>query len=198
MDEALTVLRRDAQFAPLIRRVGPIELRSRRPYFWLLCRAVIAQQVSGAAARSISGRVSAHYPERRHPDAASILATPAEALRSAGLSRQKTRYLYALAEAFATGPLAGVRFSHLDDDAIVERLTRIVGIGRWTAEMFLIFSMRRPDIFPIDDLGIRRGMERIFEARDVGAAVERAEVWRPYRTVSSLYLWRAVSDAAPA
>jgi DNA-3-methyladenine glycosylase II len=198
MSEALAVLRRDVQFAPLIQNVGRIELRARRPYFWLLCRAVIAQQVSSAAARTISGRVSGLYPQRRYPDPASILATPAEALRSAGLSRQKARYLHALAEAFANGPLAGVRFSRLDDAAIVERLTRVVGIGRWTAEMFLIFSMRRPDVFPIDDLGIRRGMERFFGVADGAAAVERAEVWRPYRTVASLYLWRSVSDAPPA
>jgi 3-methyladenine DNA glycosylase/8-oxoguanine DNA glycosylase len=91
-----------------------------------------------------------------------------------------------------------VRFSRLDDDAIVERLTRVTGIGRWTAEMFLIFSMRRPDIFPIADLGIRRGMGRFFEAGDAAAAVERAEVWRPYRTVASLYLWRSVSEVPPA
>jgi DNA-3-methyladenine glycosylase II len=101
MSEALAVLRRDARFAPLIHNIGPIELRARRPYFWLLCRAVIAQQVSSAAARTISGRVNALYPQLRYPDPVSILATPTEALRSAGLSRQKARYLHALADAFS-------------------------------------------------------------------------------------------------
>lgn len=192
MSEARAVLGRDRRLRPLLERVGPIELRSRRPYFWVLCSAILAQQVSGAAARSINRRVRDLFPERRHPDPQSLLATSARELRSAGVSRQKARYLHALAEAFATGHLARVRFSRLSDEEIIERLTAVVGIGRWTAEMFLIFSVRRQDIFPVDDLGIRRGMERFFDIDEVAAMVERAERWRPYRTVASLYLWRGL------
>jgi len=197
MSEALATLRRDPEFRPLIQRVGRLELRARRPYFWTLCTAILAQQVSGAAARSITERVRALYPDHRHPRPRSILETPAAKLRSAGVSRQKARYLHALAEAFADGHLAGVRFARLSDDEIIERLTRIVGIGRWTAEMFLMFSMRRRDIFPVDDLGIRRGMARLFDVTDEEAMVARAERWRPFRTVASLYLWRGQGDAPP-
>jgi DNA-3-methyladenine glycosylase II len=197
MSEARTVLRRDSEFRAIIKDVGPIDLRARRPYFWLLASAIIAQQVSGAAARTINGRVRALYPEERYPSPAAILTTSPQALRGAGVSRQKTRYLLALAEAFENGELKGVRFSRLSDEEIVQRLTAVVGIGRWTAEMFLIFSMRRRDVFPVDDLGIRKGMEKLFGVSGVAEMVERAERWRPYRTVASLYIWGALS-ALPA
>jgi DNA-3-methyladenine glycosylase II len=193
MSEALAVLRRDPQLRAIIKDVGPVELRARRPYFWLLASAIIAQQVSGAAARTINGRVRALYPEARYPTPAAILATSPQALRGAGVSRQKARYLVALAEAFESGGLKGVRFSRLSDDEIIERLTAVVGIGRWTAEMFLMFSMRRRDVFPVDDLGIRKGMEQLFGVSGAPAMIERAEVWRPYRTVASLYIWGVLS-----
>ena len=195
--DALTVLRRDRALRPLIKAVGPIELRGHRPYFWVLCCAILAQQVSGAAARTIIGRVKDLYPQRRFPDPRSVLSTSAKKLRAAGVSRQKARYLHALAEAFETGHLKGVRFSRLSDEEIIQRLTAVVGIGRWTAEMFLIFSMRRRDVFPVDDLGIRKGMGQLFDVSQPAAMIERAEVWRPYRTVASLYIWGALS-ALPA
>lgn len=192
MKAALAVLRRDREMRALIRAVGPLELRSRRPYFWTLCSAILAQQVSGAAARSIIGRVRALYPDLRFPTPGVLLATPATRLRKAGVSRQKTRYLHALAEAFERGELAGIRFSRLSDEEIIRRLTAIVGVGRWTAEMFLMFSMRRRDVFPVDDLGIRKGMARFFGVAEAPAMVERAEAWRPYRTAASVYLWRGL------
>lgn len=197
MSEAVSVLRRDPELRAIMKRVGPVELRARRPYFWLLASAIIAQQVSGAAARTITGRVRALYLDERYPKPASILATSAQALRGAGVSRQKARYLRALAEEFERGGLHGVRFSRLSDDEIIERLTAVVGIGRWTAEMFLIFSMRRRDVLPVDDLGIRKGMDQLFGASQVPAMIERAELWRPYRTVASLYIWKSMS-ALPA
>lgn len=197
MSEAVSVLRRDPQFRALIRDVGSVELRARRPYFWLLASAIIAQQVSGAAARTINGRVRALFPDERFPRPASILATAPQALRKAGVSRQKARYLRALAEEFESGRLQGIRFSRLSDVEIIDRLTAVVGIGRWTAEMFLIFSMRRRDVFPVDDLGIRKGMGQLFGVSDAPGMIERAERWRPYRTVASLYIWKALS-ALPA
>jgi DNA-3-methyladenine glycosylase II len=191
--DAVKVLGRDRALRPLIEAVGPIELRGHRPYFWVLCCAILAQQVSGAAARTIIGRVRDLYPGRRFPDPRSVRSTSAGKLRAAGVSRQKARYLHALAEAFDVGHLKGVRFSRLSDDEIIERLTAIVGIGRWTAEMFLMFSMRRPDVFPVDDLGIRRGMERYFGCSGVEEMIARAERWRPYRTLASVYIWRALA-----
>ncbi len=197
MTDAARVLRRDPAFRPLVAAVGPIELRGHRPYFWTLCRAILAQQVSGAAARTIIGRVRDLYPDLRFPDPRSLLSTTLGQLRAAGVSRQKARYLHALADAFESGGLSGVRFSRLSDEEIVERLSAVVGIGRWTAEMFLIFSMRRRDVFPVDDLGIRKGMERYFRVSGVDEMMERAERWRPYRTAASVYIWRSLS-AMPA
>ena len=198
MEDAVELLRADPQLRSVVDSVGPIELRSKRPYFWTLCRAILAQQVSSAAARTITARVQALYPEERHPRPHSILDTSSQRLREAGVSRQKARYLRALAEAFVHGSLKNVVFSKLDDVEVLDRLTQIVGIGRWTAEMFLIFSLRRPDVFPIDDLGIRRGMRTLFGSEQAEAAIQRAEPWRPFRTVACLYLWRAVSDLPPA
>ena len=143
------------------------------------------------AGRSITARVKALLDGARFPRPEDFLSVTAQQLRDAGVSRQKARYLHALAEAFHTGELAGVRFSRLSDEEILRRLTAIVGIGRWTAEMFLMFSMRRPDIFPIDDLGIRRGMEIFFGVDEREEMVQRAEPWRPYRSLASMYLWRA-------
>jgi DNA-3-methyladenine glycosylase II len=193
MNEAIASLRRDPELRSIIKELGSVELKARRPYFWLLCSAIIAQQVSGAAARTINGRVRALYPDDRYPSPSSILATSPQALRAAGVSRQKARYLRALAEEFEHGRLNGVRFSRLSDEEIIERLTAVVGIGRWTAEMFLIFSMRRSDVFPVDDLGVRKGMQQLFGITEVAEMVQRAERWRPYRTVASLYLWKALS-----
>jgi DNA-3-methyladenine glycosylase II len=197
MAEARRRLRRDPEFRPLVQQVEPFELRARRPYFWTLCTAILAQQVSGASARAVIGRVRDLVPDRRFPDAHSLAAVPEKKLRGAGVSRQKRRYLYALAEAFGDGGLGRVRWSRLSDDEIMDRLTAIVGVGRWTAEMFLIFSMRRPDVFPVDDLGVRNGMKRFFGVDDAEAMVERAEAWRPYRSAASLYLWRALSGVPP-
>ena len=191
MRSARAVLRRDRAFRPLLDAVGSLNLRRRRPYFWVLCCSILSQQVSGAAARTIIGRVKALYPQLRFPTPEAILRTKPKSFRGAGVSRQKARYLYALAEEFDSGSLKGVRFSKLDDDQIISRLTEIVGVGRWTAEMFLMFSMRRPDVFPIGDLGIRRGMELYFGIEDKEEMIERAEEWRPFRTVASVYLWRA-------
>ncbi len=191
MRSARAVLRRDRAFRPLLDTVGSLNLRRSRPYFWVLCCSILSQQVSGAAARTIIGRVKALYPQVRFPTPEAILRTKPQSFRAAGVSRQKARYLYALAEEFDSGSLKRVRFSKLDDDQIISRLTDIVGVGRWTAEMFLMFSMRRPDVFPIGDLGIRRGMELYFGIEDKEEMIERAEEWRPFRTVASVYLWRA-------
>jgi DNA-3-methyladenine glycosylase II len=193
MDEARTLLRQDRAFRPILKAVEPFEIHSHRPYFWVLCASILSQQVSGASARAVINRVRALHPDLRFPTPEAILSTSEKRLLGAGVSRQKRRYLYALAEAFNDGGLGQVRWSRLTDDEIIERLTAIVGIGRWTAEMFLMFSMRRRDVFPIDDLGIRKAMERFFGVPEAPAMIDRAEHWRPYRTVASTYLWRGLS-----
>ena len=190
MEEARAALGRDREFRPLLKTVKPFEILSHRPYFWVLCCSILSQQVSGASARAVINRVRALHPDLRFPTPEAILATSEKKLLGAGVSRQKRRYLYALSEAFADGGLGRVRWSRQSDEEIIERLTTIVGIGRWTAEMFLMFSARRRDVFPVDDLGIRKGMEKFFKKSDAESMVERAEAWRPYRTVASVYIWR--------
>jgi DNA-3-methyladenine glycosylase II len=123
-----------------------------------------------------------------------VLTTSKESLRDAGLSGQKTKYLYALAEAFLSEPEAYENLHKLEDDEVIKRLTDIKGIGVWTAQMFLMFTLLREDVFPIGDLGIRRGMEIFLfdgEKQEHSTLVKRAEIWKPYRSVASLALWKA-------
>jgi DNA-3-methyladenine glycosylase II len=123
-----------------------------------------------------------------------VLTTSKESLRDAGLSGQKTKYLYALAEAFQSNPDAYKNLHKLENDEVIKKLTAIKGIGVWTAQMFLMFTLLREDVFPIGDLGIRRGMEIFLfdgEKQDHSTLIERAEIWKPYRSVASLALWKA-------
>jgi len=128
-----------------------------------------------------------------------VLAADERTLKEAGLSRQKTRYVRNVAAAFRDEGYGRERFAELSDDAVVEELTSITGVGEWTAEMQLLFSLGREDVFPVGDLGIRKGMVNLhpgIEREDRAAMVERAERWRPYRSYASLYLWRVEEDIA--
>lgn len=162
------------------------------PYRALL-RAVLAQQVSKQAADAIERRFLDLFP-RREPTPAQLARTTPETLRTAGLSRQKASYMHAIAEAARGGRLARSRLARLDDDAVLERLTAIRGIGRWTAEMVLMFSLERPDVFPADDVGIERAIERLYPLPPPGRARRTAmrtlaEPWSPWRTRACRYLW---------
>jgi DNA-3-methyladenine glycosylase II len=184
----------------LISRTGPITIPPPKGDFETLVDAIVSQQLSIKAAATIFGRV-VHLLENEVTPG-TILSTPPEALRAAGLSGQKTSYMYARAEAFAKNP---ERYSHLhemNDTEVIKSLTAIKGIGVWTAQMFLIFTLLREDVFPIDDLGIRRGMLNhitphlagsSFPERELKKMMEaHAEKWQPYRSVASLYLWKGV------
>jgi DNA-3-methyladenine glycosylase II len=130
---------------------------------------------------------------RLRPEA--VVAAPLRALRGCGLSRQKARYLRDLARHFASGSLAPGRWRRLDDEAVIEILTRVKGIGRWTAEMFLIFYALRPDVLPVDDIGLQRAAARHYNGGRrlrVAALRRRGRRWEPYRTVATWYLWRAL------
>lgn len=178
-----------ARWLPLI---GPLELIPHRPAFRSLCRAIIAQQVSNKAAATMITRCFAlcHQPGR--PTPADILRLGDEELQSAGISRQKRTYLRALAEAFDSGHLKGFRFGNRPDPVITEALLRVTGIGQWTAEMFLLFSLGRPDVFSGGDLALRAGICRVDERASItpSEAINRAQCWSPWRSVASLYLWR--------
>ena len=185
----------DPALAAVIDRVGPCGLvvTPAGSLFGHLARAIVYQQLSGKAAATIHGRFEALFAPAA-PTPAGLGTLSDEALRGAGLSRPKAAYLRALADHFAGRDLTVADLAGLDDDAIVADLTRIKGIGRWTVEMLLIFNLGRPDVLPVDDLGVQKGLERAYglakrpTPREVAALGER---WRPHRSVASWYLWRA-------
>ncbi len=187
----------DPVLARHMQRTGAfaMELKHTKDVFGALAEAIIYQQLNGKAAATIHGRVEALFPKRRiTPDG--ILAADDATLRGAGLSRAKTASLRDLAERTAAGTVPTLRkLGAMDDDAIVDALTAVRGIGRWTAEMLLMFRLGRPDILPVADFGIRKGFALVFRTGDALATAEqitkRAERWRPYRSVASWYLWRA-------
>jgi len=188
----------DATLAKLIDRTGPfrMELKTATNLFDVLAEAIVYQQLHARAAASIHGRVRALMPRTRGASAARALSALAdEPLRAAGLSRSKLLALRDLALRTLDGhvpTLAQAR--RMDDDALIERLSEIRGIGRWTAQMVLIFRLGRPDVLPVDDYGIRKGFAIAFRKREIPerAVIEkRGERWRPFRTVASWYLWRA-------
>jgi len=188
----------DARLAALIARAGPFTLRPEptQSLFAALLESIVHQQLSGAAAGTILGRVRRIYHPRRFPGPRQILDTPAARLRAAGLSRAKTAALHDLAARTLDGTVPTMaRVHRMEDEEIVERLTAVRGVGRWTAEMILIFRLGRPDVLPVADLGVRKGFARTFRTRGLPqpqAMLRRGERWRPYRSVASWYLWRAL------
>ena len=186
----------DPVLAAVIQRTGPCGLRPPwgQTLFDALLRSIVYQQLSGKAAATILSRVVALYAPSATPDPAVMLATDEALLRSAGLSRNKTLALKDLARHAIAGTIPTLAEARaLSDDELVERLTIIRGIGRWTVEMLLIFRLGRLDVLPLDDLGVRKGFQRAYGMRRLPAAVtiaRRAARWRPYRSVASWYLWR--------
>ena len=197
-DRALAHLRRrDRALKRIIDIIGPrkpARLGSAQTPFATLLRSIVYQQLSGKAAGSIHCRVLALFPRRR-PSARALLALDDTELRAAGLSRSKVLSVRDLAQMAAARRLPSRRaLDAMDDEAIIELLTEIRGIGRWTVEMLLIFTLDRPDVLPVTDLGVRRGFmvcrgtEALPEPTELLA---HGEIWRPYRSVASWYLWRA-------
>ena len=188
----------DPALGRLIGRAGDFGLvpRHTSSLFRSLARAIVYQQLSGAAASTILGRVVALFAPRRFPTPGDILAIPVERLRAAGLSAAKTAALRDLAEKTLDGtvpPMARVR--RMSDEEIIEHLIQVRGVGRWTVEMLLMFGLGRPDVLPVGDLGVRKGYALTFRTRGLpepAAMTRRAERWRPYRSVASWYLWRAL------
>jgi len=168
------------------------------PYRMLL-RSVIYQQLAGAAARTIDGRLRALW-RGRYPLPEVLLEARDAQLRAVGLSRQKIKAVRSVAEAFAAGDVTNRALRRMDDDAVIESVTQIHGIGVWTAHMMLMFSLGRPDVLPVGDYGVRKGAMQLYGLRDLPKPKELetlAEPWRPYRSVASWYLWRVVDTIAP-
>ena len=189
----------DPQLALIIERVGRcrFEPRADGTHFDAIVRSIVYQQLSGKAAATIHSRVQALYGGRP-PTPAEILDTPDADLRSAGLSRQKLGYLKDLAVKVESGEVPIKRLHELEDDEIIEALTKIKGVGRWTAHMVLIFRLGRPDVLPDLDLGIQKaimlayGFPELPKPRDV---LSIGAKWRPYSTIASWYLWRSLDES---
>lgn len=189
----------DPALGAIIAAVGPfaMELKASRSLFGALAEAIVYQQLSNKAAATIYGRVEALFPRAtdgftpRH-----ILNATDEALRGCGLSRAKVLAVQDLARRVHGGALPTLDEAHaLDDDALIERLITVRGIGRWSAEMFLMFRLGRPDVLPLDDYSLRKAYAKAFRKRSLPslqALARHGEKWRPYRTVASWYLWRTL------
>jgi DNA-3-methyladenine glycosylase II len=194
-EEAVTHLRRaDPVMAAIIDRVGPLKIGYRRERFPALVRAIIFQQLAGRAAQTIHDRfVNALGGGLPTPEA--VLAASDEILRGAGLSRGKMAYLRDLSSHVQSGSLDFKRLPRLTDDEIIAHLTRVKGIGRWTAEMFMMFNLRRPDILPVDDLGVRTAVMKAYDMAEAPLPKqlrEFGERWKPHRTAAAWYLWQSL------
>jgi DNA-3-methyladenine glycosylase II len=194
---AITTLKQaDPILGAVIDRVGECALNQEASTGDLLdslARSIIYQQLSGKAAGTIHRRFLQLYPEALTTEM--ILATPDEQLRSAGLSRSKALYIKDLALRIQAGLPAIAELEDLDDESIIRLLTQVKGIGRWTVQMLLIFRMHRWDVLPVDDLGIRSGIRRVYqldELPDKKTVEQLGQAWKPYRTIASWYLWRSL------
>ncbi len=192
--EATLRLARDPRFGPLVRRAGPVRLPPPDPWpFEALARAIVFQQLAGKAAATIWGRVRALLPGEVTP--AAFEALPDEALRGAGLSRPKCAAIRDLSHRVARGELSLEELPERSDSEVLEALTRVRGIGPWTAQMHLIFQLRRPDVWPVGDLGVRTGWARIHgldATPDARALDPAADPHRPWRSAVAWYCWRVV------
>ena len=195
--EGLAHLRNaDARLGTVIARLGPCAMRPRRQIYPSLFRSILYQQLAGPAATAIHERVCARFGGVTPPPA-DFLRARTDVLRRAGLSRQKLAYLRDLAAHFADGRLQAHRLARLSDADLIDAVTAVHGVGEWTAHMLMIFSLGRPDVLPVGDYGVRKGMQRIYRLRELPKppTMERiAAPWRPYRSIASWYLWRVLDD----
>jgi DNA-3-methyladenine glycosylase II len=191
------LMRRDPVLAAAIKRIGPCGLASRQraDHLTMLVTAIVYQQLSTKAAATILARFLALFPNSAIPDAAAIEALSDAAIRGVGFSSQKVRYLRDLCAKIKEGTLVLAELDSMPDDEVVARLTAVKGFGRWTAEMFLMFRLHRPDVLPVDDLGIVKAVQRLYRLRkrpDGRRIMRIGEAWRPYRSVASWYLWQTL------
>ncbi len=207
-DQHKLAVRHLRKIDPVIRRVidhvGPCSLKPERDRFWMLVRSILSQQISTAAARTVRDRVVSLVESRSGSKSVTperLLALSVDELRTAGCSQRKAEYVLDLAAKVNDGEVALARIGRLSNEAVIETLIRVRGIGRWTAEMFLMFSLGRLDVFPVDDLGIRNAMLNLYELDpSVSHADFRAiaEKWQPYATIGSWYCWRSLEINLPA
>jgi DNA-3-methyladenine glycosylase II len=191
------LMRRDPVLGAAIKRIGPCGLAERQHGHHLsaLVRAIIGQQLSSKAAATIYDRLAALFPERAVVDVSILAALDDARLRAAGVSPQKLGYLRDLCARIGDGRLQLDTLEEMPDEAVIERLTAVRGFGRWTAEMFLMFRLHRPDVLPVNDLGINNAVQRLYGWRkkpEPKRLLKLGEAWRPYRSVACWYLWQTL------
>jgi DNA-3-methyladenine glycosylase II len=192
-EDPIVTLRADPALQPLIEEHGRLTIRPASDFFRRFVTSILRQQVSMASAAATRERLFDVIEVT--PDG--VLAVDPETLRDAGLSEAKTRYVRNLAEAFREEGYSTAYFAGMDEDAVVNELTSITGVGPWTARMQLLFSLGREDVFPVGDLGVRKGMWALFgEDMTRSEMVDRAKHWAPYRSYATVYLWRIEEDIA--
>lgn len=190
-------MRRDPVLGTAIKKIGPCLMadRQRKDHLTALIGAIVSQQLSTKAAATIFGRLAALFPDQKIPSADGVAALDDQTLRSVGLSGQKVGYLRDLCARIEDGRLVLDELEALGDEEVIARLVAVKGFGRWTAEMFLMFRLHRPDVLPVGDLGIVNAVQRLYGLRkrpDPKRLMKLGEPWRPYRSVASWYLWQSL------
>ncbi|MFQ6083393.1 MAG: DNA-3-methyladenine glycosylase family protein [Candidatus Aminicenantia bacterium] len=195
-EDAVEVLKaKDPVLCEIINKVGPCTLALRQDAFKALAESILYQQLSIKAAATIVKRFTAIYPNSSFPSPKEILSTPEEKLREAGVSNQKARYLKDLSRKFLDGTVTPSNFPDMSDEEVIEHLTKVKGIGRWTAEMFLIFSLGRLNVLPADDIGLQKAVQRHYGLGDSPSKEKLSNLakrWEPYCTVATWYLWKSL------
>ncbi|HEY3826911.1 MAG TPA: DNA-3-methyladenine glycosylase [Bryobacteraceae bacterium] len=201
MRSALNHLRKsDPVIAGIIRRVGSYAMQYRQPSFETLVRSIVYQQLSGRVASVIFGRLHEAVGEKQLTPAGILKLRPAK-MRKLGLSGQKTLYIRELARDTRRGSVVFEKLPDTDDPAVIEHLTQVKGIGVWTAQMFLMFALRRPDVLPVADLGIRSAMKKAYGLDDLPKPQEMEKIaacWKPYSSIACWYLWRSLENGGTA
>jgi DNA-3-methyladenine glycosylase II len=196
MRPALKHLKKDPVLAKIIARTGAYGMQYREPSFESLVRSIVYQQLSGKVASVIFGRLHAAAGEEQLT-ADGIMKLRPERMRKAGLSAQKTKYIRELAKHTRKGTIVFEHLLGLEDSAVIEQLTAVKGIGVWTAQMFLMFALRREDVLPLADLGIRTAMKKAYALNDLPKPAEMEEIargWKPYTSIACWYLWRSLEQ----
>jgi len=192
--EATKFLKKDPKLAKIINQVGDYNVKITKNRYQSLVEAIIAQQLSGSAAESILKKFK-KLSKSKFPKPFEVIKLPDSKIRSVGLSKMKIMYIKDLSKKIQTKQLNMRKISTKSDEYVVEHLTNVKGIGRWTAEMFLIFSLGRLDVLPVGDLGLKKGIQLMYSLKELPneKEIERiAESWRPYRTVATWYLWKSL------
>ncbi len=194
-NQIVKFLKKDPNLAKIIKHVGRYEINLMKNPYESLVEAIITQQLSGKAAESISKKFRKLFV--RFPKPVDVLKMPDSKLRSAGLSGMKVKYIKDLSEKIESKELKMRSLKNMTDEEVIMQLTQVKGIGRWTAEMFLIFSLGRLDVLPVGDLGLKKGIQRIYSMPELPEKDEiekLAEKWRPYRTVATWYIWKSLNQ----